>query len=119
MNMTVMQSARGAIDGLMGVMGTEVTWRDITKSYNTQGDLVKTATTSTITVLLEPAAEMTAEGKFGRLIGGEMSMYCEYDIGIAIEDEIVVGSDTYQVQDELVGYAGGAVYKHFVIKRIA
>jgi hypothetical protein len=120
MSSGVNASARGAVKLAQKMFGTSVTLRRTSVAYNSNGDAVKTYTNTTVTAIMEPVAEMLGEGRYGRLVSGEFSLYLPTDVTLLVQgDEVLVGTKRYQVQDILEGQANGSVYSHYVVKLIA
>lgn len=116
--MSILSQARNAFASINSQMGTSVTLYSVVETYNTQGDLVKTKTSSTITACMEPVAEMTSEGDFGRIVTGEFNLYLPHTTTVVIGDEVLADSKTYQVQDILDAQVGGSAYLQCVIKLV-
>jgi len=116
--MSILSQARNAFASINSAMGTTVTLTAVVESYNAQGDLVKTKTSTSIRACLEPVAEMLSEGVYGRIVMGEFDLYVPNDTTINIGDEIIADGKTYQIQDVLDAQSGGSAYLQCVMKLI-
>ncbi len=116
--MGILSQARSAFSTINKLMGTSVTLYNVTETYNSESDLVKTKTSSEVVACLEPIAEMTSEGVYGRIIMGEFDMYLPNGTTVSVGDEVLADEKTYQVQDILDAQVGGSAYIHCVIKLV-
>ena len=116
--MGILSQARNAFASINKQMGTSITLYSVVETYNAQGDLVKTKTSTTLTACMEPVAEMTSEGSYGRVIMGEFNLYLPYTTTVLVGDEVLADSKTYQVQDILDAQVGGSAYLQCVVKLV-
>jgi len=116
--MGILSQARQAFANINTQMGTDITLTTVVESYNDQGDLVKTKTSTDLRACMEPVAEMTSEGAYGRIITGEFNVYMPNGTSVLVGDEITADSKTYQVQDILDAQVGGSAYLQCIVKLV-
>jgi hypothetical protein len=117
--MSVPYIAKKAFASMQKAMGTSVTVRIPTSTYNEHGDLEQTFSDKTYTAVLEPVAEYISEvGGGGFHETGDFYLYLPYTATVNVENHIVVEDEHFLVTEVIRGYPGSDVYKQARIKRI-
>lgn len=117
--MSVVKDIRDAYLSMHDAMGTEVTLKNASVSYNSQGDEVTTYSSTTVKAIIEPYYdERRFVGATGAHEVGEYLIYLEYDVSVSVGDIIVFDSTDHYVEEVRVGYPSATGYKQCVIRRI-
>ena len=118
--MSVITDARKSFKKMQEYMGTEITVKNKTVSFNSQSDAVTTFSETTVTAVVEPIFEESNEyGNVGRQIVGTYYVHLPYDTTISIDDEMVIESKTYRVEEISSGFPGATVYQQCLVREIS